>query len=63
MLESALDYHRREDKPFWWGHFDRLLREPDEWADTKDVLVADTCEVIVDWGPPASRGTSGAPSE
>lgn len=50
MLESALDYHRREDKPFWWGHFDRLIHEPDEWAGTKDVLVVDRCDVIEDWG-------------
>ncbi len=24
MIAAARGYHRREDKPFWWGHFDRL---------------------------------------
>ena len=24
MLATALGYHRREHKPFWWEHFDRL---------------------------------------
>ena len=23
MIAAARGYHRREDKPFWWGHFDR----------------------------------------
>ncbi|WP_460811452.1 TM0106 family RecB-like putative nuclease [Nocardioides salsibiostraticola] len=38
MLEGALGYYQREDRPYWWAHFDRLLTPPDEWADTKDVL-------------------------
>lgn len=50
LLEGALDYHRREDKPFWWAHFDRLMHEPDEWADTKDVVLVQTAEVVEDWG-------------
>lgn len=50
MLESALGYYKREDKPFWWAHFDRLRHEPDEWAGDKDVLVVQHAEVVEDWG-------------
>ena len=42
-------YHRREDKPFWWAHFDRLTSPPDEWASSRDVLVADEVTVLRDW--------------
>ena len=34
-------YHQREDKPFWWAHFDRLNNPVDEWADSTDVFIAD----------------------
>ncbi|MGE4428721.1 MAG: TM0106 family RecB-like putative nuclease, partial [Solirubrobacteraceae bacterium] len=41
LASAALDYHRREHKTFWWGHFARLAQPIDEWADTRDVLVVD----------------------
>ena len=46
---AALDYHRREHKTFWWGHFSRLIQPVEEWADTRDVLIADRVEVVRDW--------------
>lgn len=49
LLAAALGYHRREDKPFWWAHFDRLTAPPDEWASSRDVLVADEVTVVRDW--------------
>ncbi|MBI9113525.1 TM0106 family RecB-like putative nuclease [Sanguibacter sp. YZGR15] len=49
MLAAALGYHRREDKPFWWAHFDRLTAPPDEWAQSRDVLVAESVTVSRDW--------------
>ncbi len=33
LVSAARGYHRREDKPFWWAHFDRLNYPVDEWAD------------------------------
>lgn len=53
LVAAARGYHRREDKPFWWGHFDRLNFPVDEWADSTDVFVADDASVIVDWHTPA----------
>jgi predicted RecB family nuclease len=46
---AAMDYHRREQKSFWWGHFFRLEYPLDEWRDTRDVLVVDHANVERDW--------------
>ena len=56
MFAAARGYHRREDKPFWWAHFDRLNNPVDEWGDTSDVFLADDVgEVVKDWHLPSSR--------
>ncbi len=56
MLAAARGYHRREDKPFWWAHFDRLNNPVDEWGDTSDVFLADDVGAVVkDWHLPSSR--------
>ncbi len=53
LLAAARGYHRREDKPFWWGHFDRLNFPIEEWVDNTDVFVAEHASVSVDWNTPA----------
>ncbi len=58
MVAAARGYHRREDKPFWWSHFDRLNNPVDEWADSTDVFLvdADGAQVDTDWHtPPRAR--------
>jgi len=56
MVAAARGYHRREDKPFWWAHFDRVNSPVDEWADDGDVFVADRHEIVADWHqPPRAR--------
>lgn len=56
LLAAARGYHRREDKPFWWAHFDRLNFPFDEWADNTDVFVVEDASVAVDWHtPPRAR--------
>ncbi len=56
MIAAARGYHRREDKPFWWGHFDRLNSPIDEWGDTSGVFLADEVSVDTDWHiPPRAR--------
>ena len=52
LVSAARGYHRREDKPFWWAHFDRLNYPVDEWADETDVFLVDQAEVAVDWHKP-----------
>ncbi|EHB49872.1 RecB family nuclease, putative [Mycolicibacterium rhodesiae JS60] len=56
MIAAARGYHRREDKPFWWGHFDRLNSPVDEWSDTPGVFLADRATVDTEWCvPPRAR--------
>ena len=56
LVSAARGYHRREDKPFWWAHFDRLNYPVDEWSDQPDVFIVNEAEVAVDWNqPPRAR--------
>jgi uncharacterized protein len=56
LFAAARGYHRREDKPFWWAHFDRLNNPVDEWGDSSDVFLAETATVVADWHvPPRAR--------
>ncbi|KAA0095256.1 TM0106 family RecB-like putative nuclease [Mycolicibacterium sp. P1-18] len=56
MVSAARGYHQREDKPFWWAHFDRVNSPVDEWAGDGDVFVADRHEIVADWHqPPRAR--------
>ncbi len=55
-MSAARGFHRREDKPFWWAHFDRLNYPVDEWADQTDVFIVGEAEVAVEWNqPPKAR--------
>ncbi|WP_407726404.1 TM0106 family RecB-like putative nuclease [Rhodococcoides fascians] len=49
LFAGAIGYHRRENKPFWWGHYDRLTHPLDEWADAADVLKVERAELVHDW--------------
>jgi uncharacterized protein len=56
MIAAARGYHRREDKPFWWAHFDRLNNPVDEWGDETGVFIAEQADVETDWHmPPKAR--------
>ncbi|AKT52541.1 TM0106 family RecB-like putative nuclease [Arsenicicoccus sp. oral taxon 190] len=55
MVAAAVDYHRREEKPFWWAHFDRLQSSLDDWPETKDAIVLDRVEVLDGWGKPTGK--------
>ena len=52
MLAASLGYHRREAKPFWWAHFDRLSSPVDEWAATRDVFLVESAVVVTGWDRP-----------
>lgn len=49
LAAAAIEYHRREDKTFWWEHFNREIAAVDDWAEQKDVLVVDEAAVLDDW--------------
>ncbi|MEZ2389334.1 TM0106 family RecB-like putative nuclease [bacterium RCC_150] len=50
LVAAAVGYHRREDKQYWWSHFDRLDRPVSEWEDTRDCFIVERGEVMRDWG-------------
>lgn len=58
MVAAALGYHRREDKPVWWSHFDRLNAPLDDWADTRNTLRPTAVEQVTDWVLPTPRSTA-----
>ncbi|OHV04376.1 TM0106 family RecB-like putative nuclease [Mycobacterium talmoniae] len=55
LVAAARGYHRREEKPFWWAHFNRLNYPLDEWADDTDVFVVERADVVADWHRPSRR--------
>ncbi|MCH9642099.1 MAG: TM0106 family RecB-like putative nuclease [Actinomycetia bacterium] len=56
MFAAAKGFHKREDKPFWWGHFDRVNNPVDEWADNSGVFLSEDHEIVADWHqPPRAR--------
>ncbi|MBG6180820.1 TM0106 family RecB-like putative nuclease [Arthrobacter sp. CAN_A1] len=55
MVAAAVGYHRREDKQFWWEHFDRMDKAVEDWADTRNVFVVQRAEVLTDWEKPTPR--------
>ncbi|MGV0795202.1 TM0106 family RecB-like putative nuclease [Mycolicibacterium sp. XJ1819] len=56
MIAAARGFHRREHKPFWWSHFDRVNNPVEEWADDGDVFIADKVDIEHDWHqPPRAR--------
>lgn len=51
LAAAAIDYHDRESKTFWWGHFFRVEQPLEAWEDHRDVLVVDPARTVVlqDW--------------
>lgn len=49
MVSAAASYHRREDKQFWWRHFDRLEKGPGAWAEERNMLVVESVEELAEW--------------
>ncbi|MDJ0336027.1 TM0106 family RecB-like putative nuclease [Salinibacterium sp. G-O1] len=50
LAAAAIDYHRRENKSYWWEHFARLTEPMDLWADTRGVFMIESVTVEADWG-------------
>jgi uncharacterized protein len=49
LVATALEFHRRENKAFWWAHFARLQQPIEEWENTRDVYVIDSITRESDW--------------
>lgn len=55
MLASSLDYYRREQKQYWWGHFDRLNHPVNDWPDTRDIFIVESVIEGSSWREPEGR--------
>ncbi|MGM0931734.1 MAG: TM0106 family RecB-like putative nuclease [Actinomycetota bacterium] len=55
MVAASVGYHQREEKQFWWAHFDRLDAPVEDWADVRDVFTVDSVRVVSEWAKPNSR--------
>lgn len=55
MVAAAVGYHRREDRQFWWGHFDRLNAPVEAWAKDRNVFTVERADVVDDWARPTPR--------
>ncbi|MFD1713448.1 TM0106 family RecB-like putative nuclease [Amnibacterium flavum] len=55
LAAAAIEYHRREDKAFWWEHFNREVSPIEEWADQRDVFIPLAGGVVADWHVPEGR--------
>ncbi|PRY58079.1 uncharacterized protein BCF74_1131 [Knoellia remsis] len=49
MVAATLLFHAREDKPFWWKHFDRLRLPVSEWMNEPGVFIVKGAEVVDEW--------------
>ena len=49
MLAATVQYNRREHKPYWWSHFDRLRNPVDEWVRGSDVFHVESATVLQSW--------------
>ncbi|MCH9815498.1 MAG: TM0106 family RecB-like putative nuclease [Actinomycetia bacterium] len=49
LVAAAVGFPAREEKPFWWGHYDRLLQPVELWSDTRDTIHIERVEVVKDW--------------
>lgn len=55
LIAGSLEYHKREQKPFWWAHFERLSAPPDQWVPSAEVVVADRVSQLTGWERPTPR--------
>jgi uncharacterized protein len=55
LAAAAIDYHRRENKSFWWEHYARLDDPVELWADQRGVMLVESVELESDWAPARTR--------
>lgn len=55
VLATSLDYYRREHKPYWWEHYERLGHMVEDWNDYRDVYVVESAIIVEDWAVPGGR--------
>lgn len=49
MLSATIRYTKREQKPYWWAHFERLSAARSDWIGGADIFHVEQTEVVTDW--------------
>jgi predicted RecB family nuclease len=57
LAAAAIEYHRREDKSYWWEHFARHILDLDDWENQRDVFRVHEATVVEDWRTPEGKRT------
>jgi predicted RecB family nuclease len=57
LAAAAIEYHRREDKSYWWEHFARHVLDLDELEDQRGVFRVHEAQVVEDWRVPEGKRT------
>jgi uncharacterized protein len=52
LVAAAVGFHRREDKPYWWGHFDRLSADLEYLDGDRESMVVREARVLTGWHKP-----------
>ena len=56
LVAAAVGFHRREEKPYWWAHFDRLSAAAETLEDDREAMVIREARIVDDWHiPPRAR--------
>ncbi len=54
MAWAAVEYNKRENKQYWWGHFSRLQDPVEEWTGS-EIFRPTRAEVSQEWHVPAGK--------
>jgi predicted RecB family nuclease len=57
LAAAAIEYHRREDKTYWWGHFARQGMDDGDLADDREVFFIENTTLVSDWAKPTPRSS------
>ncbi|MEO8529482.1 MAG: AAA domain-containing protein, partial [Pseudolysinimonas sp.] len=55
LAAAAIEYHRREDKTYWWAHFARQSMDDGDLAEDREVFLVESATVTTDWAKPTPR--------
>jgi uncharacterized protein len=56
LVAASVLFHAREDKPFWWEHYDRIKHPISNWTHSSGVAIVEgTPELLEPWHRPTPR--------
>lgn len=56
LVAASVLFHAREDKPFWWEHYDRIKHPIQNWTRSSGVAIVEgEPELLEPWHKPTTR--------